>query len=145
MNRSSLLFTLLFALVANAQHSISGTFTPAKDYKWVIAYHLKAGEQAYTADTSIKNGAFSLSLPAEAEPGTYRLVYAVPQEKYYFDVIYDGKEDVKLNFDAEKGYPSRPPKRTGFSKTTLGKSTPPNRHLSIITKRVRPIRMRSKS
>ncbi len=95
---------LVFSVtIVNAQHSISGTFTPAKDYKWLIAYHLKAGNQAYTADTAIKNGAFTLNFPVEAEPGTYRLVYAVPQEEFYFDVLYSGKEDVQLNFDAEKG------------------------------------------
>src|SRR5680860_1201647 len=103
MNKLSILFTLLFALIANAQHSISGNFAPAKDYKWLIAYHLKAGNQAYTVDTAIKNGAFTLNFPAEAVPGTYRLVYAVPEEEFYFDVLYNGKEDVKLNFDAEKG------------------------------------------
>lgn len=99
----------LFFLIAlstfglSAQHSISGTFTPAKEYKWLIAYHLKAGDQAYTVDTSIKNGAFTLNFPANAAPGTYRLVYAVPQEEFYFDVLYSGKEDVQLNFDSEKG------------------------------------------
>ena len=99
------LFTLivLSTFSLSAQHSVSGTFTPAKDYKWLIAYHLKAGHQAYTADTAIKNGAFTLNFPAEAEPGTYRLVYAVPQEEFYFDVLYNGKEDVQVNFDAEKG------------------------------------------
>ncbi len=94
---------LFWAFSLSAQHSISGTFTPAKDYKWLIAYHLKAGEQAYIADTAIKEGEFTLSLPAGAEPGTYRLVYAVPQEEFYFDVLYNGKEDVQLHFDAQKG------------------------------------------
>jgi len=103
MKKLVILVILLSGTTISAQHSISGTFTPAKDYKWLIAYHLKAGNQAYTADTAIKNGGFRLSFPAEAEPGTYRLVYAVPQEEFYFDVLYNGKEDVQLNFDAEKG------------------------------------------
>lgn len=103
MKKSSILFMLLFGVMVNAQHSISGTFTPAKDYKWLIAYHLKSGNQAYTVDTAIKNGAFTLNFPAEAEPGTYRLVYAVPEEDFYFDVLYNGKEDVQLKFDSEKG------------------------------------------
>ncbi len=103
MNKLLILFMLLFGLMVNAQHSISGTFTSAKDYKWLIAYHLKAGNQAYAADTAIKNGEFTLNFPAEAELGTYRLVYAVPQEEFYFDVLYNGKEDVQLKFDAEKG------------------------------------------
>lgn len=103
MKKFLFILIVLSTFSLNAQHSISGTFTPAKDYKWLIAYHLKAGEQAYTADTAIKNGEFTLSFPAEAEPGTYRLVYAVPQEEFFFDVLYNGKEDVQLNFDAENG------------------------------------------
>jgi hypothetical protein len=103
MKRLLLAMMLFWAFSLSAQHSISGTFAPAKDYKWLIAYHLKAGSQAYTADTAIKNGEFTLSFPADAKPGTYRLVYAVPQEEFYFDVIYNGNEDVKLIFDAKKG------------------------------------------
>ena len=103
MKKFTVLFLILSTVVSNAQHTISGTFSPAKDYKWLIAYHLKVGEQAYTADTAVKNGEFNLSLPKEAAPGTYRLVYAVPQEEYYFDVLYNGKEDIQLNFDSEKG------------------------------------------
>ncbi|MDT7828560.1 thioredoxin-like domain-containing protein [Pricia sp. S334] len=103
MKRSLFAFVLFCTFSLTAQYSISGTFTPAKNYRWLIVYLLKAGEQAYTADTAIKDGKFSLSLPAHSAPGTYRLVYAVPQEEFYFDVIYSGKEDIQLKFDAEKG------------------------------------------
>jgi len=82
---------------------ISGTFSPAKDYSWIIAYRLKPGTQVYAADTAIKNGAFSLSLPENSPQGTYRLVYAVPQEEFYFDVIYNGIEDINLNFNIDQG------------------------------------------
>lgn len=97
---------ILLAVVAfnaNAQHTISGTFSPAKDYTWLIAYRLKSGAQAYAADTAIKNGKFTLTLPTDALPGTYRLVYAVPQEEFNFDVIYNGKEDIVLNFSTDNG------------------------------------------
>tara|TARA_R110002051_G_scaffold297266_2_gene363533 strand:+ start:8302 stop:9627 length:1326 start_codon:yes stop_codon:yes gene_type:complete len=97
---------ILITVVAfnlNAQHTISGTFSPAKDYTWLIAYQLKSGSQVYAADTAIKNGKFTLSLPDDALPGTYRLVYAVPQEEYNFDIIYNGKEDIVLNFSTENG------------------------------------------
>ncbi len=87
----------------HAQHTISGTFSPAKDYKWLIAYRLKPGTQTYVADTAVKNGVFSLKIPENSFPGTYRLVYAVPQEQFYFDVIYNGKEDITLTFDATNG------------------------------------------
>jgi thiol-disulfide isomerase/thioredoxin len=31
------------------------------------------------------------------------MVYAVPQEEFYFDFIYNGKEDIVLSFDSQKG------------------------------------------
>lgn len=98
--------TLLFALIAmslTAQHTISGTFSPAKEYTWLIAYQLKPGTQVYVADTKIKDGKFKLELPPNAAAGTYRLVYAVPQEEFNFDVLYNGKEDIVLNFNAQDG------------------------------------------
>lgn len=94
---------LLLCFSLNAQHSISGTFSPAKEFKWLVAYHLKAGTQNYIADTAVKDGAFTLTIEDDKPIGIYRLVYAVPQEEFYFDVIYNGKEDVKLNFDVAKG------------------------------------------
>ncbi len=99
------LFTLILlaTLGLQAQHNISGTFSPAKDYKWLIAYRLKPGTQNYVADTAVQNGVFSLKIPENSEPGTYRLVYAVPQEEFYFDVIYNGKEDISLAFDTTNG------------------------------------------
>ena len=97
------LFTLSFTLILEAQHTISGNLSPAEDYKWLIAYKLNPDNQNYIADTAVENGTFSLSIPANATTGMYRLVYAVPQEEFYFDVIYNGKEDVVLSFDTKKG------------------------------------------
>lgn len=94
---------LLITLSLQAQHTISGTFSPAKEYSWLIAYRLKPGTQVYTADTAITDGQFTLILPEKSPQGTYRLVYAVPQEEFYFDVIYNGKEDIALSFNMEKG------------------------------------------
>lgn len=95
--------TFLYFSPLMAQHTISGSFSPAKDFTWLIAYHLQPGTQAYIADTAITEGKFSMQIPPNAATGTYRLVYGVPQEEYYFDVLYDGKEDIELDFDAEKG------------------------------------------
>ncbi|WP_158975354.1 TlpA disulfide reductase family protein [Cellulophaga sp. L1A9] len=103
MKKIILSLLALFALTVNAQHTISGTFTPAKDYTYLIAYRLKPGTQAYAADTAIKFGKFTLNMPENAEPGMYRLVYAVPQEEYNFDVIYNGKEDIVLDFQTDEG------------------------------------------
>ncbi|WP_394747602.1 thioredoxin-like domain-containing protein [Spongiimicrobium salis] len=99
-----LFFLFAFVMLASqAQHSISGTLTPAEDYKWIIAYHLNAGTQNYVADGQVKNGKFSLKIKDKDPVGTYRVVYAVPQEEFYFDVIYSGQEDVTLTFDANTG------------------------------------------
>ena len=103
MKKLLLIIAIFFGLQLTAQHTISGTFSPAKDYKWLIAYRLKPGTQNYITDTEVKNGVFNLKIPENTTPGTFRLVYAVPQEQYYFDVIYDGKEDIRLAFDASNG------------------------------------------
>ncbi len=103
MKKISFLFLLLVVNFVFSQHTISGNFTPSKDYKWLIAYKLRPGTQVYIADTEIKNGSFTLTLPQKAVAGSYRLVYAVPQEEFYFDVIYNGKENITLNFDSDQG------------------------------------------
>src|SRR5690606_10350376 len=103
MKQRSLAFFLLFAIAASAQHTISGTFSPAKDYTWLIAYRITSHSLAYTADTKVSDGKFNLEMKQNFPTGTYRLVYAVPQEECFFDVIYDGKEDIELNFSNEKG------------------------------------------
>lgn len=100
----SLFIPVLFlALSLQAQNTISGTFSPAKEYSWLIAYQLKPGAQVYAADTAIKNGAFNLKLPEKSPQGTYRFVYAVPQEEFYFDVLYNGTEDINLAFESTQG------------------------------------------
>lgn len=85
------------------QRTISGTFSPASDYSWLIAYHLKPGGESYVADSAINDGEFTLALAENSAAGIYRLVYALPQDEFYFDVIYNGKEDIQLHFDASKG------------------------------------------
>ena len=96
-------FILFISIGLNAQGSISGNFSPAKDFKWLIAYELTPGGEKYTADTAVKEGFFSLEMPINAQPGMYRLVYAVPQNEFYIDVIYDKKEHVKFNFNIQDG------------------------------------------
>lgn len=95
--------SLCFSLFSEAQHRVSGNLSPAGDYKWLIAYKLNPDHQNYIADTAVENGAFSLNIPSSAQTGMYRLVYAVPQEEFYFDFIYNGKEDIILSFDSQKG------------------------------------------
>lgn len=96
-------FLSLTVFFASAQHTISGTFTPAKDYTWLLAYRLTPSGEAYVADTSIDNGKFTLKITENSRPGTYRLVYAVPKEEFFIDVIYNGKEDIQFDFNADEG------------------------------------------
>jgi len=96
-------FILFIAVSLQAQGSISGNFSPAKDFKWLIAYELTPNGEQYTADTAVKEGSFRLEMPKTAQAGMYRLVYAVPQDEFYIDVIYDKKEQVKFNFDLKNG------------------------------------------
>ena len=101
--RLILLFVLLYGLTGVAQYSISGNFTPTKDFKWLIAYQLTPGSQRYIADTAVKDGYFDLELPANSKTGIYRLVYAVPQDEFYIDVLYNGKENIEFNFNLDDG------------------------------------------
>ncbi|MGO4918644.1 TlpA family protein disulfide reductase [Maribacter spongiicola] len=96
-------FLLFTCLSIQSQGSISGNFSPPKDFKWLIAYELTPNGERYSVDTAVKDGSFTLQMPASAQAGMYRLVYAVPQDEFYIDIIYDKKEDVKFNFDLENG------------------------------------------
>jgi len=103
MKQLYFVLVVTMALSARAQHTISGTFYPAKDYTWLIAYGLKPGTQGYIADTAINDGKFNMQIPPNAPAGIYRLVYGVPQEEFYLDVLYNGKENIQFDFDAQKG------------------------------------------
>ena len=85
------------------QHTISGTFSPAEDFTWLVAYKLNPGSQNYTADAEVKNGKLALTMPKNVPKGVYRMVYAIPQDQYYFDVIFNGKENIELNFNETDG------------------------------------------
>lgn len=100
-------FITLLLLLPNlllAQHSIKGVFSPASDYSVVLLYKVTPTMSDYIANTNIqKDGSFQFNLDALATPGIYRIVYAVPQEDYNFDVIYNGKENIELTFNSETG------------------------------------------
>jgi len=93
----------ILSLCIQAQGSISGNFSPAKDFKWLIAYELTPNAERYSIDTAVKEGSFTLKMPATAQAGMYRLVYAVPQDEFYIDVIYNKKEHVEFNFNPQEG------------------------------------------
>ena len=95
---------LIFPNLLLAQHTIKGVFSPAKDYEVVLLYKVTPTVSEYIKNAEInKDGSFQIQLDASAEQGIYRLVYAVPQEDYNFDVIYNAKEDIELTFNSQTG------------------------------------------
>ncbi|MEM9142665.1 MAG: thioredoxin family protein [Bacteroidota bacterium] len=103
MKQIIFLFFLASSLPLSGQYTISGTFSPPEDYTWIIANYLEPGQQNYVAHTNIIHGKFTLKLPEGSAPGVYRLVYALPQEEYYFDVIVNEEEEIQLGFHEQEG------------------------------------------
>ncbi len=103
MNRIVVLAVLLPSFLF-AQHTIKGIFSPAKDYNVALLYKVTPTISDYVANTEINtDGTFEIQLDSTVTKGMYRLVYAIPQEDYNFDIIYNGKEDIELTFNAETG------------------------------------------
>ena len=87
-----------------AQHTIKGSFSPAKDYEWVVLYKVTPTSSVYIENTEInEKGDFEFQLDSTVTQGMYKLVYALPQEDNNFDIIYNAKEDIELNFNQETG------------------------------------------
>ena len=87
-----------------AQHTIKGKFIPPDNYDMVLLYKVTPVVSEYITNAKFdKGGNFVFKLDSTAAKGIYRLVYAVPQEAYNFDVIYNGKEDIVLTFNSETG------------------------------------------
>ncbi|WP_308991597.1 TlpA disulfide reductase family protein [Mariniflexile litorale] len=95
---------ILLPQILLAQHTIKGVFSPANDYKVVLLYKVTPTVSEYITNAEIqKDGSFQFQLDTSAKTGIYRIVYAVPQEDFNFDVIYNGKEDIALTFNTETG------------------------------------------
>ena len=87
-----------------AQHTIDGKFSPAKDYNVALLYKVTPTLSEYITNAEVEeDGSFQFKLDSSATKGMYRVVYAVPQEDYNFDIIYNGKEDIDLTFNSETG------------------------------------------
>jgi thiol-disulfide isomerase/thioredoxin len=100
------LFFLTFLLpsILLAQHSIKGVFYPAKEFKFALLYKVNPTISDYVSNAEVKeDGSFEFKLDSTASKGVYRLVYAVPQEDYNFDIMYNGEEDIELTFKSETG------------------------------------------
>lgn len=100
-----LLFILLFIpAILIAQNTIKGTFSPASDYEWVILYKVTPTHSNYVADAKLnEEGTFEITLDSTHTQGMYRIVYAVPQDEFNFDIIYNAKENIEFTFNSETG------------------------------------------
>ncbi len=97
-------FAVLLPSLLMAQHTIKGTFSPPEDYKFVLLYKVTPEVSEYVNNAEInEKGEFSFQLDSTVVEGVYKLVYAIPQEDYNFDVIYNAKEDIELSFNSETG------------------------------------------
>lgn len=104
MLKRFLALVILLPSVLIAQHTIKGRFTPAQDYKFVLLYKVTPQVSSYVNNAQIdEKGAFEFQLDSTITKGIYKLVYAIPQEDYNFDVIYNAKEDIELEFNSETG------------------------------------------
>lgn len=99
-------FTLVFIpSLLCAQHSIKGKFEPKEDFTFAILYRVSPTTSIYVANSGInkEDGSYEFELDANAVPSTYRIVYGLPQKDNNFDLIYSGKEDVIVDYIANKG------------------------------------------
>lgn len=104
MFKKFLLILISVPTLLCAQHKITGTFTPAENYKWVLLYELTPQNTEYIERATIDGeGKFEFVLDKKNTKGLYKLVYDVPQEQYNFDIIYNGSEDIEFNFNSETG------------------------------------------
>lgn len=98
---------LLLAFVPTllmAQHTIEGTFSPAKDFTYAFVYKSNPTGSIYMDRAKVDgNGHFKIVLDSTNTAGIYKIVYGVPQQDHNFDLIYNGKEDVVLNFSLTEG------------------------------------------
>ena len=87
-----------------AQHSIEGTFLPAKDFTYAFLYKSNPTGAMYVDRAKVdENGHFKIELDSTNTFGIYKIVYGVPQQDNNFDLIYSGKEDVALKFSLTEG------------------------------------------
>ena len=86
-----------------SQNTIKAAFTPEEDFTWGILYKNSPTGKKYVAQSKFVEGNLVFKLNEKATKGIYKLVYAVPQNEYSFDLIYNGKEDIELKFNLNDG------------------------------------------
>lgn len=104
MIRKLLFLLALIPSFIAAQHTIKGTFTPTEDYKWIILYKVTPNTSVYVDNAEVnENGIVEINMDSTRTKGIYRIVYALPQEEFNFDIIYNGQENVEFTFSEDKG------------------------------------------
>ncbi|MEM1002331.1 MAG: thioredoxin family protein [Bacteroidota bacterium] len=102
--KNLLLITLMLFGFLEAQTSVSGTFRPLGQYKFAFIYKSTPNGANFVDRARLdESGSFSINLDSSLEPGIYKVVYAIPPEENNFDFIYDAKENVNFDFNAETG------------------------------------------
>lgn len=102
--KSLLSVFFLFPLLTFAQHSLTGTFSPAEDYTYALLYHSKPSGTEYLDRAKVdEKGAFKIEMDSSYKPGMFKIVYAFPAEEFNFNLIYDGKEDIGISLSEDKG------------------------------------------
>lgn len=107
INKSFLLFLLiplfLFCQDSKNSNSLNGEFSPAKDYDFGILYRLTSTGKVYAIDSKVgQDGMLTIKLDSLPQ-GNYRLVFNLPEEENYFDLIYGGDEGVSFKYAKNSG------------------------------------------
>lgn len=96
------LLLILFSFSLQAQHTISGTISPPENLKQVFLYKSNPSSSSYVDKGSLdQTDSFSITLDSTVSKGIYKIVYGLPTEEFNFDVLYNGKENIR--FILEKG------------------------------------------
>jgi thiol-disulfide isomerase/thioredoxin len=104
MTKKLLFLLAIVPSILFAQNTIKGTFTPADAYKFAFLYQVTAETSIFIANADVaEDGTFEIALDKDVIPGTYRIVYAQPQDQYNFDIIVNNKESIVLKFDEKQG------------------------------------------
>ncbi|MGK0386670.1 MAG: thiol-disulfide isomerase/thioredoxin [Patiriisocius sp.] len=98
-----LLLILCFPILVFSQHTLKGSFDTENGYQFGILYRIAPDNVYYVADSNVaSDGGFELNLKEDLTPGMYRLVYNLPQDQYFFDFIYNGKDNLTFNFSKDR-------------------------------------------
>ncbi len=100
-----ILFLIAFIpAIAMAQYTIEGVFSPANEFEFALLYKVTPSNSVYIKNCEVnEEGHFTFEMDSTLTKGMYRIVYALPQEEYNFDIIYNAKENVALTFNTETG------------------------------------------